>query len=138
MLDTKKVLFNSIIPPNKDESLPGLGDLDFYKYIKESSKESLLDKIILILEAKSEELFSSNLKDLGESDFKKILKSSISKNFRDFNSLALLGCDYYYTNVTVREKLKLTIKPPFPDGNFVKEVDFSVLEQVYNKGKIYR
>ena len=104
MLDTKKVLFNSIIPPNKAESLPGLGDLDFYKYIKESSKESLLDKIILILESKSEELFSSNLKDLGENDLKDSKKLNFQE-FQRFQQLSIARCDYYYTNVTVREKL---------------------------------
>ncbi len=58
-------------------------------------------------------------------------------NFRDFSVLVNMVLILYYSNIDVLSKLDVGSVPPFPDGNFVKEGDIYLLEQVFLKEKIY-
>ena len=59
-------------------------------------------------------------------------------NFRDFSNLVNSFLILYYSNLEVLKKLNVGSIPPFPDGNFVKEGDIYLLEQVFLKEKIYK
>ena len=58
-------------------------------------------------------------------------------NFRDFSNFVNSFLILYYSNFEVLKKLNVGSIPPFPDGNFVKEGDIYLLEQVFLKEKIY-
>ena len=70
-----------------------------------------------------------NEEDLNQ--FKKV-------NFRDFSVFVNLVLILYYSNPIVLSKLEVGSVPPFPDGNFVKEGDIYLLEQVFLREKIYK
>jgi len=59
-------------------------------------------------------------------------------NFRQFSEFVNLVLIIYYSNGKVLKNLTVGSTPPFPEGNFVKEGDLYLLEQVYLKEKIYR
>lgn len=59
-------------------------------------------------------------------------------NFRDFSVFVNMVLILYYSNKTVLSKLAVGSVPPFPEGNFVKEGDIYLLEQVFLKEKIYK
>ena len=59
-------------------------------------------------------------------------------NFRDFSNFVNSFLILYYSNLEVLKKLNIGSIPPFPDGNFVKEGDIYLLEQVFLKEKIYK
>ena len=59
-------------------------------------------------------------------------------NFRDFSVFVNMVLILYYSNKTVLTKLEVGSIPPFPEGNFVKEGDIYLLEQVFLKEKIYK
>ncbi len=59
-------------------------------------------------------------------------------NFRDFSNFVNTFLILYYSNLEVLKKLNVGSIPPFPDGNFVKEGDIYLLEQVFLKEKIYK
>lgn len=59
-------------------------------------------------------------------------------NFRDFSVFVNMVLILYYSNKTVLSKLDVGSVSAFPQGNFVKEGDIYLLENVYLKGKIYR
>ena len=59
-------------------------------------------------------------------------------NFRDFSNFVNSFLIIYYSNLEVLKKLNVGSIPPFPDGNFVKEGDIYLLEQVFLKEKIYK
>jgi len=59
-------------------------------------------------------------------------------NFRDFSNFVNSFLILYYSNLEVLKKLNVGSIPPFPDGNFVKEGDIYLLEQVFLKEKIYK
>ena len=58
-------------------------------------------------------------------------------NFRDFSVFINMVLILYYSNINVLSKLEVGSVPPFPEGNFVKEGDIYLLEQVFLKEKIY-
>lgn len=59
-------------------------------------------------------------------------------NFRDFSVFVNMVLILYYSNPLVLSKLEVGSVPPFPDGNFVKEGDIYLLEQVFLREKIYK
>ncbi len=114
-----------LILPNINTNMPDanliLNDLDInnkihYKFI-EASKE-LCFKIEKI----------ENQEDLD------ILKK---RNFRDFSNFVNSCLILYYSNEEVLKNLKVGSTPPFPEGNYVKEGDIYLLEQVFLKEKMY-
>ncbi len=59
-------------------------------------------------------------------------------NFREFSVFVNMVLIMYYSNLNVLSKLKIGSIPPFPEGNFVKEGDIYLLEQVFLKEKMYK
>ena len=59
-------------------------------------------------------------------------------NFRDFSNFVNLFLIIYYSKKEVLKKMSAGSIPPFPDGNYVKEGDIYLLEQVYLREKIYK
>ena len=59
-------------------------------------------------------------------------------NFREFSVFVNMVLILYYSNKTVLSKLGVGSVPPFPEGNFLKEGDIYLLEQVYLKDKLYK
>ena len=60
------------------------------------------------------------------------------RNFRDFSNFVNSTLILYYSNKEVLKNLKVGSIPPFPEGNYVKEGDIYLLEQVFLKEKIYK
>jgi hypothetical protein len=69
-----------------------------------------------------------------EDDLNKFKK----KFFRNFSVFVNTLLKVYYSNETVLSKLEVGSIPPFPEGNYVKEGDIYLLEQVFLKEKIYK
>ncbi len=60
------------------------------------------------------------------------------RNFRDFSNFVNNLLKLYYSNEEVLKQLNVGSIPPFPEGNYVKEGDIYLLEQVFLKEKIYK
>ena len=60
------------------------------------------------------------------------------RNFRDFSNFVNSYLILYYSNKEVLKNLKVGSTPPFPEGNYVKEGDIYLLEQVFLKDKMYK
>ena len=60
------------------------------------------------------------------------------RNFRDFSNFVNSCLILYYSNKEVMKNLKVGSNPPFPEGNYVKEGDIYLLEQVFLKDKMYK
>jgi hypothetical protein len=117
-----------LVIPAGDNEMPEAGlilnsiDLDNSNHIKFVELSRLIYHKIGQIQIKNEI-------DLNE--FKKA-------NFRDFSVFVNMVLILYYSNKTVLSKLEVGSVPPFPEGNFVKEGDIYLLEQVFLKDKIYR
>lgn len=69
-----------------------------------------------------------------ENDINRLKKA----HFRDFSVFVNSVLILYYSQKEVLLKLEVGRVPPFPEGNFVKEGDIYLLEDVFLRGKIYK
>ena len=69
-----------------------------------------------------------------ENDINRLKKA----HFRDFSVFVNSVLILYYSQKEVLLKLEVGGVPPFPEGNFVKEGDIYLLEDVFLRGKIYK
>ena len=60
------------------------------------------------------------------------------RNFRNFSNFVNSCLILYYSNKEVLRNLRVGSTPPFPEGNYVKEGDIYLLEQVFLKEKMYK
>jgi hypothetical protein len=60
------------------------------------------------------------------------------RKFRFFSNLLAQVVSFYYQNDRVLALIGLESRPPFPQGYQLEEGDLTLLEPVYNRGKIYR
>lgn len=102
--------------------------VNFYKFLVQHKEVNLLEDVFNGCCTQN-----SNLDD----EIKNLKKYRI-KNFKKFNNLLMLLCDCFFTNIEVKKKLNLQLEQPFPNGNNFTCIDFTILGDVYNRGKKYR
>ena len=76
--------------------------------------------------------------DLNQVEREEDLNKFKKANFRDFSVFVNLILILYYSKIAVLSMLEVGSVPPFPEGNFVREGDIYLLEQVFLKEKIYK
>ena len=132
------ILLDSIIPPNEEIGIGGGSSIDLEGILgKEEYKIITKNFSALILETANE----NNIKDLdllSTENLQKIIEKTKIKNFRFFNQIASIISEFYYLDGKNREALNLKTLPPFPEGNIIEDIDLTILEPVFNRGKIYR
>tara|TARA_B100000524_G_scaffold102649_1_gene49300 strand:+ start:83 stop:517 length:435 start_codon:yes stop_codon:yes gene_type:complete len=133
-----KILLDSIIPPNSKIGIDGASSIDLEKILGNKKYKIISDKFFeLILETSNK----NNIKDLELLSIENlgvIIQKTKIKNFRFFNEIASIISEFYYLDNKNREALNLKTLPPFPEGNIIEDIDLTILEPVFNRGKIYR
>lgn len=117
-------ILDIIIPECKDRSLPSASQIKFDKIVK------LNDFYIKIFDS----LIEFDNVENQKFDYKKFKKN----NFKLIYELSLEVLKFYYSNETVLKIISKNSVPPFPNGNQIEKGNIMLLEEVYNKGKIYK
>lgn len=133
-----KIISSLIIPGEEKKGFLSGSEVNFYKYLEANDK---LDTLIQYLERITKNYraeFQKELLNCKAEEIKTYIIKSRRANFRLLNEISVLLCECYYTDPFALNRLGLPSNPPFPDGNIVNEIDLTLLEGVYNKGKIYR
>lgn len=132
------VLAETIIPGEKESGILSGSQVNFISFLEKNNKLELVKIFKRNIEKSFKKDFESDLWEESDDVLKKYLIKSKRKNFRLLNDISVLLCECYYSNIRALKKLKLPVDPPFPNGNIIKEIDLSILEDVYNRGKKYR
>ncbi len=132
------ILLDTIIPPNLEIGIKGGSSIDLEEILGKKEYTMITDKFSsLIIETANE----NNIRDLelmSIENLQKIIQKTKIKNFRFFNHIASIISEFYYLNKENRQALNLKTLPPFPEGNIIEDIDLTILEPVFNRGKIYR
>jgi len=67
-----------------------------------------------------------------------VVEKSRRKQARLANGVIMAALRAYYTDAGVLRALGAGAVPPFPDGNFLEDDDWSILEPVFERGPIWR
>ena len=117
------LILENIIPECKKRSLPSASKINFDKSVKINDFYKKFFNL-LIKYNEGNEIFSVE-------KFKK-------NNFKLIYDLSLEVLKFYYTNESVLKVISKNSLPPFPNGNQIDKGDLLLLEDVFNKGKVYR
>lgn len=131
------LLAGIIIPRENDKALSG-SDVEFYKFMKKYKKLSLLENYKKNIEISYKKQTGDSLYKKNHIEIANYIVKTKRKNYRLINEISVLLCECYYSNIEALKKINLPTNPPFPDGNIIQNIDLSILEDVYNRGKKYR
>lgn len=86
----------------------------------------------------SNEAFHKDFLELSEQEQQCILSQNQRKIPTVLNNIMVLLIPQYYSNGAVLEGIDYGDRAPFPDGHHVHEGDLTLLENVFNRGQIYK
>ena len=114
---------------------------------------AILQDILQTIRISAHELVSKGLEDLDNASAKQfdagfegieaakkiaLFNDMRIKNNRFYSVLSSVILQCYYRNDQVMESLGMEARPPFPKGHQVPQGDFSLLDPVKARGKIWR
>lgn len=135
---TLNALVNLIIPPSEDGKMPGAADVCFLADIGSNKSLHWIQEGLFSIVEESHKNYGKEFSMLKSSD-QALLIDRFKRSFiQIFNRLTTQIIQCYYQDDDVLEALGLEARPPFPNGYSLKEVDLTLLEPVYLRGKIYR
>ena len=135
---TLNIILNLIIPPSKNEGMPGAANVGFLAYIQnENNVQWLQDGLINIIE-ESHNKYGKELSALDCSVRTQLIDKLRRKSPKFFHRLTTQVMHCYYQNDDVLKAIGIEARTPFPEGYLLEDGDLSLLEPVYLRGKIYR
>ena len=121
-----------MIPPDKKKNLPGANEINIFDFLEKYYPEFI--EIISIelnnLNDLSIKKYSSSFKELSESNTLSLCEDLHQENNEFLNELTLITYECYYQSDEVLEKIGITRKPPFPEGNKVLSGNLEILDPV--------
>ncbi|MQF70162.1 gluconate 2-dehydrogenase subunit 3 family protein [SAR202 cluster bacterium AD-804-J14_MRT_500m] len=138
---TMTAVLDTILPAGN--GLPGAGQLGIGQYLDRVIGESpemknLFSAGLSSITMASEEKLGMGFCELGDEDKTNLLKEIEENDSIFFRNLILHAYNGYYTNPHVLKILGLGARAPQPQGYRLESDDLNSLQQVRNRGQIYR
>ena len=131
-------LLNLIIPPDADGRMPGAGDVGFVAYMHQEHVLPWVRDALLSIVEESHNSYGREFAALSEPEQMQIFDRLRRKHSRLFGNLTTQVIQCYYQNDQVLTAIGLEARTPFPQGYLVEEGDLTLLEPVYQRGRLYR
>ena len=133
-----KIFSEMVIPGDKDREYPRGSKADLIHFVEKFGKSELISQFNNIIRDLSLKTHKRESSELSKDEIRGLILKMKVKHFRLINELTILLCESYYSDRQIRAKIGLTTDSPFPNGNNSSEIDYLLLESVFEKGKIYR
>ncbi len=127
------VLLDILIPASADGRLPSAATVGLF-----AVPEPWLLKGLRDIEAAAQEHLQSSFIALARDQQEALVDKLRRKMFRFFGDLGKQLIQGYYQNERVIKAIGGEARPPFPLGYFPIDGDLSLLEPVFERGRIYR
>ena len=135
---TLAMVLNQIIPPSSDGRMPGAADVDFLAFAENQGSSLWIRDGLEKMQAESHIRFQRGLVELHDPQAVELM-GIVARTMRVFfNRLSHLVIQCYYQHDRVLAAIGVERRTPFPKGYTVDEGDLTLLEDVFNRGKIYR
>lgn len=132
------VIIDALLPGDPELGVPSASSIDFDAYLEWHDLADLAYEFVKMLDNVCSDKFSMSFIDLDATQKMQAINACKLVNVRVFSSLVGHLLRAYYTNTSVLNKIGAGSVPPFPHGNSMKEDDWSILEPVFERGKIYK
>jgi hypothetical protein len=137
MTDLKTVI-DTMLPGDPVLGMPSASTIDFEIYLKQHKLNQLSFDFIKMLDKVCEEKKGMAFIDLDEVNKMQAINDCKLVDVRVFSAMVGHLLKAYYTDPAVLIKIKSGSVPPFPNGNPIEEDDWSILEPVYERGRVFR
>lgn len=134
----KDIFYDTILPGDQDLNLPAASRLEIDDYMASVGATEMLARYLDLLDTLAHEKFNHGFVDLSAEDRLACVTFSKRKDIRLSTAIIVNCLKSYYTCESVLNILPTGSVPPFPEGNVVEGDDWSILEDVYERGTIYR
>ena len=128
-------LLDVLLPPRDDGRLPGAGELGLADAVDAATRALPLHPTIV---AQLASLAARGFSAQPPAEKLARLQALAQEAPAVFQALLANAYGAYYTHPRVVETLGLPPRPPFPKGYDVPATDFSVLDSVRRRAKLYR
>ena len=133
-----KIVLDALIPGDSKLGMPPASLIDFNTYQDKYGIHEIVVKFLFELAKVSNYEFFKNFDKLDNNQKMKALNAFKLKNIRLFSDFLRHIFRAYYSDKMVLSILEVGSSPPFPDGNGIKEDDWTILSPVYERGPNYR
>ena len=136
-----RTLIGSIIPASEEYDTPGAAD-------------PLIFKDVLITSGSYPDMFEAGLEDIDRQAMRshsgigfaalsdpdrRVMAEQLSRTLNPFlRTLVSITTQCYYRDDRVMQALGMDPRPPFPEGFTIEDGDWTLLEPVRRRGKLYR
>lgn len=125
-----KYIFDLIFPGDKDLNLPSASEINLHEKIHSYHSRNDIEVFFVLFEGIDAEVIKN---DNGLS-----IDRLIRRNARVTMPIIKSAMAIYYSSEKVLSVIQRSPIPLFPEGNYLEEPDWTILEPVYEKGKIFR
>ena len=129
---------NTILPGDQELGLPEGSDVNMERYLQEHGLNQRMSEYLELINVISVEDYECSFVDLNAEYRFKTVEKSRRKNNRLAAEMIVHCLKAYYTHTSVLKAISAGSVPPFPEGNYISEPDWSLLEPVYERGRIFR
>ncbi len=135
-----RVVVGLMIPESHEYQVPGADDEKIFNDIAGSigDEAEILKRGLDNLEELAQEAFNCRLVNAASEDLPGLMATFKSADREFIKALTSLVASCYYRDDRVMKSLGMERRPPFPNGFEVEQGDWSLLDPVRARGKLYR
>ena len=137
MTDLRTVI-DTMLPGDSVLGMPSASTIDFEIYLKQHDLNQLSFDFIQMLDKVCEEKKGMAFVDLDEVQKMQAINACKLVDVRVFSAMVSHLIKAYYTAPSVLININSGSVPPFPNGNSIEEDEWSILEPVYERGRVFR
>ncbi|ALO41437.1 hypothetical protein PP2015_919 [Pseudoalteromonas phenolica] len=127
-----------ILPADNDLSMPSANEIHLDKYLNQFLNEEQVNGFFELLNNVAARKFSLKLAQLDDKSLLTCVERAKRENLQLVNHFIHQCLTAYYTHPYVLKNISAGAVPPFPEGNNLENDDWLLLEDVYERGPIYR
>ena len=132
------LLLDLIVPASGDGRMPAAGQAGPLPGALAAGSGVGLPQVIDDLQRASQALFGCGLAALDDDQRRRLLDDWRAREPQTAQQLTLEVLAWYYQQDRVLEAIGLEARPPFPKGHVVEAGDWSLLQPVIGRGRVFR
>ena len=137
---TLLALVGAVIPVSVEQGLPGADDADIAADIFATARpyQATIANALRHIESVAAERHDAAYADLDAATRAKLASDLSGSRSAGVGTLVTITVQCYYRDDRVMRSLGMEPRPPFPDGFDIPQGDWSLLDPVRHRGRIYK
>lgn len=132
------LIADTILPGDPELGMPSASQVGFETYLRQHGAQEAASEFVRMVNQVCERKFSVTFPALDLPQRLQAVNASRLVDIRLFAAVVTHLLKAYYTDPDVLRRLNAGSVPPFPRGNPLPDDDWTLLEPVFDRGRIHR